>query len=104
MAVRVCSYDVLTEEQKRILRRFYDEGMTSVERNKHDMIRKAADEIGISFEKVKVSKKWVAWSSRLYCMRLIKYTFKFTISKWLTCNAANSIFSDEYFIDSIVKT
>ena len=54
MAVRMCSYDVLTEEQKRILRRFYDEGMTSVERSRHDMIRKTAEEIGIRFEKVKV--------------------------------------------------
>ena len=88
----MCSYDVLTEEQKRILRRFYDEGMTSVERSKHDMIRKAAEEIRISFEKVKVSKKWVTGSLRLYCMRLNTRVYYIKVA---TCNAANSIFSVE---------
>jgi hypothetical protein len=50
----VRSYDVLNEDQKQVLRTFYDKGMNSSSKDKHELMLKAAEETGISFEKVKV--------------------------------------------------
>lgn len=57
MAVRSSTYGVLTDEQKLVLIDFYDKGMTSTGIDMRETIMKAADEIGTSFEKVKVNRK-----------------------------------------------
>ena len=49
-------YDVLTDEQKRVLKSFYDDGMNSTAKNKRELIAKASDVAGTSYEKVKVRK------------------------------------------------
>ena len=55
MAARSSSYEVLSEDAKCILRRYYDQGMKSIGSDKRDIINNAADEIGVSFQRVKVS-------------------------------------------------
>jgi hypothetical protein len=52
MAAR--NYDVLTDEQKRVLKSFYDDGMNSTAKDKRELIVKASDQAGTSYEKVKV--------------------------------------------------
>ena len=47
-------YEVLSGEQKRILSTFYESGMTSTATAVSETIQKAADEVGTTFEKVKV--------------------------------------------------
>lgn len=52
MAAR--NYDVLTDEQKQVLMSFYDDGMNSAAKEKRELIMKASDQAGTSYEKVKV--------------------------------------------------
>ena len=55
MAAR--NYDVLTDEQNRVLlvlKSFYDDGMNSTAKDKRELIVKASDQAGTSYEKVKV--------------------------------------------------
>jgi hypothetical protein len=50
------AYTVLNDEQKQILAKYYDEGMMSTGPNMHGVIEEAASRVGVSLDKVKVSK------------------------------------------------
>jgi hypothetical protein len=50
------NYDVLTDEQKCLLKPFYDDGTISTAKDKRELIVKASDQAGTSYEKVKVSE------------------------------------------------
>lgn len=54
MAARSRNYDVLNEEQKRVLCSFYDAGMKTTGKEMHPKIIQAAEQADLSFERVKV--------------------------------------------------
>ena len=61
-------YEVLIDLQKAILKSYYDQGMNTTAKEKHETIQKAADETGTTFEKVKVSEYFYllfTWKGRL---------------------------------------
>ena len=49
------SYSVFSDEQKQILRQYFDQGMTSSGPNMHAVIEQAAIKVNASVDKVKVS-------------------------------------------------
>ena len=51
-ATRTC--EILSDEQKRVLNSFYENGMNSASKEMENMIQKAAEEAETTFEKVKV--------------------------------------------------
>ena len=54
MAANSRNYDVLTNDQRLVLKDFYDKGMNTTEKNMREVILKAAEQAGTSYEKVKV--------------------------------------------------
>ena len=55
MASTSTSYDVLSDEQKRILTEFYNKGMTTTAKNMREVILKAAEQTATNNDKVKVN-------------------------------------------------
>ncbi|XP_046841088.1 uncharacterized protein LOC124435185 [Xenia sp. Carnegie-2017] len=53
---RSASYDILNDEQKKILKDYYDRGMISTAASMRDVIQEAANQANITFERV---KKWI---------------------------------------------
>ena len=54
MASNSRNYEVLTNDQRGILTHFYDNGMNTTEKNMREVMLKAAEQAGTSYEKVKV--------------------------------------------------
>ena len=57
------TYEILSDEQKRVLYSFYENGMNSASKEMENMIQKAAEEAETTFEKVKVYKHSTAASN-----------------------------------------
>ena len=53
---RSASYDILNDEQKKILKDYYDRGMISTAASMRDVIQEAANQANITFERVKVNR------------------------------------------------
>ena len=54
MASNSRNYEVLTNDQRGILTHFYNNGMNTTEKNMREVMLKAAEQAGASYEKVKV--------------------------------------------------
>ena len=53
MASNSRNYEVLTNDQRGILTHFYDNGMNTTEKNMREVMLKAAEQAGTSYEKQK---------------------------------------------------
>ncbi|XP_028417244.1 highly divergent homeobox-like isoform X2 [Dendronephthya gigantea] len=56
MATDRAGYDVLSDEQKSLLRKFYEDGMKTTSKQMQERIARAADVVGVSYQTV---KKWI---------------------------------------------
>ncbi len=71
MASTSTSYDVLSDEQKRILTEFYNKGMTTTAKNMREVILKAAERRQLQ------SWKKLLWTARVDCVSSRKLTEKY---------------------------